>query len=267
MFTNTCTSISVIDPCNRTGKITIPMAYVTETKGMTDFDYFQKVKVNVIGLTGSIEATHALSAFARTEALEVALSRAHGVARVMGNRICRLHSQGRCKFGKDCKNIHLCRELTNAVAPKTEVVFTPPPVYVTRRPAPATTFQTPDAKESMCNMSVASSSQKSYGMAESGSVSSRASSVAPEDFSALPVDEARTMPLWGFAPPRYFAADATESKSTRISNSIADGFSLNAESFFHGAASLTDFEEFVDALVDVKLSPVASPTYFLVTPA
>jgi hypothetical protein len=204
-------SLEVIDPCNRTGKISIPMQHVVGTKGVSDFHtnpakrdgkelslclLFQKGRCNagskchqvhaapdyIAALRQQVSAVknccschgdvHSagyasmsnafvtlfsnsisddsslmafpLSAFARTSFLDAALrsasssSSSHGgcslanrameppastaatmTIRVPAAKVCRLHSQGRCKFGKDCKNIHLCPEATPVAAPLT----------------------------------------------------------------------------------------------------------------------------------------------------
>eukprot|EP01059_Diplonema_ambulator_P037297 TRINITY_DN9792_c1_g1_i1.p1 TRINITY_DN9792_c1_g1~~TRINITY_DN9792_c1_g1_i1.p1 ORF type:complete len:320 (+),score=81.61 TRINITY_DN9792_c1_g1_i1:75-1034(+) len=52
------------------------------------------------------------------------------------SRICRLHQRNACKYGKDCKNIHICREVGTAVSqglpPKTN---TPPTLSVPTLPS------------------------------------------------------------------------------------------------------------------------------------
>lgn len=175
-------SLSVIDPCNRTGKITIPMALVTETKGVSDFLkfspanppppdakdlslclLFQKGRCNAGGRCNQVHADpdyiadvrgralsgrtccarhgdvhsaaldeprtvavhaereityYALADFALTPSLELAISRSRtATVRVQANRVCRLHSKGSCKFGRDCKNIHLCSAAKPSPAP------------------------------------------------------------------------------------------------------------------------------------------------------
>jgi len=170
-------SLEVIDPCNRTGKICIPMQHVDATKGVSDFRanpakrdgkelslclLFQKGRCNagskchqvhadpsfvnslrekalsaknccaahgdvhscgfltstnavqyVKLLNGDEERLYALSSFGRTSFLDTALRSAkNGVVRVPAAKVCRLHAQSRCKFGKDCKNVHLCCDAT-----------------------------------------------------------------------------------------------------------------------------------------------------------
>jgi hypothetical protein len=168
-------SLDVIDPCNRTGKISVPMQHVVATKGVSDFHnnpakrdgkelslclLFQKGRCNagskchqvhadpdfiaalrekalavknccschgdvhsagfaamsemtVTIYSGSDELQYSLSSFARTAFLDTVLraKAAHG-PRAPASKICRLHSQSRCKFGKDCKNVHLCPSAT-----------------------------------------------------------------------------------------------------------------------------------------------------------
>lgn len=174
MFSNAI-SIDVIDPLNRTGKISIPLQYVFDTRGVTenrpacpqsggpkdmslcllfqkgrcnagvrchqvhaDVDFVTKLRFMAAagasccaahgdfcsqGFTqvGGIELavcdpvrnesrTFPLAAFARTSALDglLASAAAGGTLRVHANKVCRLHQQSRCKFGRDCKNFHVC---------------------------------------------------------------------------------------------------------------------------------------------------------------
>lgn len=162
-------SLDVIDPCNRTGKIAIPMQHVVATKGVSDFQtnpakrdgkelslclLFQKGRCNagskchqvhadpsyvgalrekalsaknccschgdvhstgfsatatVTIFSGTEEMLFPLASFARTSFLDAVLrNKSLYGPRAPAAKICRLHAQSRCKFGKDCKNIHLC---------------------------------------------------------------------------------------------------------------------------------------------------------------
>jgi hypothetical protein len=59
-----------------------------------------------------------LSSFARTSCLDNILRNVRGLeVKVPANKACRLHTQRRCKFGKDCKNVHLCPDAQELVAP------------------------------------------------------------------------------------------------------------------------------------------------------
>jgi len=85
-----------------------------------------------------------LSCFGRTQLLDHYLRATPGVCRVPANKICRLHTQGRCKFGRDCKNLHFCRESGNAGTPKiaapAPIAPTPPAErFVPRAEAPCFT--------------------------------------------------------------------------------------------------------------------------------
>jgi len=51
-----------------------------------------------------------LSQLSRTVALESALA-AEGMVTVPMTKVCRLHQEERCRFGRDCKNFHLCRDV------------------------------------------------------------------------------------------------------------------------------------------------------------
>lgn len=164
-------SIHVIDPLNRTGKVSIPAHLVTDTKGLDDYrvaaakreqkDFslcllFQKGRCNagsrchqvhaspeyvaelraqaaasknccaehgdlhsqgyndasqtivLVAADGSEKRYH-LACFARTSCLDTVLRSVKSIeVRVPAAKMCRLHAQRRCKFGKDCKNVHLC---------------------------------------------------------------------------------------------------------------------------------------------------------------
>ena len=177
-------SIDVIDPCNRTGKINVPMKYVFETRGVVDHqrnptkrdvkdlslcllfqkgrcnagarchqvhcdvDYVVKLRNdatasrNCCAVHGDVHSTgylqmakdvsvvdaqgnrlsYAASAFGRTTAMDNFMRRANnGITTVPAAKICRLHSQGRCKFGKDCKNVHMCPNATQKTPAVTPV--------------------------------------------------------------------------------------------------------------------------------------------------
>lgn len=69
-------------------------------------------------INGSCTQTYTITAFARTASLDKVLSASKdGTASVLASRLCRLHQLSRCKFGKDCNNIHLCRQPSPFVAP------------------------------------------------------------------------------------------------------------------------------------------------------
>lgn len=57
----------------------------------------------------ALAPAYALASFARTTCLDNILRNVRVMdVKVPASKICRLHAQRRCKFGKDCKNIHLC---------------------------------------------------------------------------------------------------------------------------------------------------------------
>ena len=51
------------------------------------------------------------NAFGRTNSFEALLMKGEPVIVVSATRICRLQQRNCCKYGKDCKNIHICREV------------------------------------------------------------------------------------------------------------------------------------------------------------
>lgn len=233
-------SLDVIDPCNRTGKISVPLKYIFETRGVVDHqcnphkrdvkdlslcllfmrgrcnagnrchqchvdpEFVERLRaeaaaacnccathgdIHSSGYTQVTQELHvidesgrpqcfAAADFARTGLLDTFLRRActvgaaGGVVAIPAAKICRLHSQGRCKFGKDCARIHLC------------------PSAVPR--APALRPATPPPKVAPVAIGMASATRDSCGLS-AGSVSSRSSSsnssplertmAAPLDFS------------------------------------------------------------------------------------
>ncbi|CUG92293.1 Hypothetical protein, putative [Bodo saltans] len=63
--------------------------------------------------------TFTLASFARTSCLDHILRNVRGLdVKVPATKICRLHAQRRCKFGKDCKNVHLCPDAQEMPVPK-----------------------------------------------------------------------------------------------------------------------------------------------------
>lgn len=164
-------SVQVIDPMNRTGKITVSLDRIQTTKGLED--HFAELadptlrrrtkkdlslcllhckgrcsaafKCNQIHVEASfVEKLRAQSAtglppccsrhgdaphqaprhvstvfvagvmvpienFAWTQALEALI--AQGSAHIPASKVCRLQQDGRCKFGRDCKYVHVCREV------------------------------------------------------------------------------------------------------------------------------------------------------------
>jgi len=300
MFGNAPSSLSVIDPCNRTGKIVIPMEYVVETRGVLDhLRYnamphctpppavkdlslcllFQKGRCNagarcnqvhadpmfidhlrsVAASTKSCCARHgdvhsvnfavettvalvnengsetlfSLVDFARTGALDTAIRRAKqqgGVARVLAARICRLSQRGSCKFGKDCKNIHLCPNACPVVA----------------APPPLTSWSSRSSSHNSCDSSVT--------IAPSSADSSFTS-------AALGIT-GRTQLLEDSATLKTLDISALTASDKCFQSMRYDPLELpTLEEDSTCASSVTDFEAFVDALVDCTTSPMASPQW------
>lgn len=235
-------SIEVIDPMNRTGKISIPVSYIQETRGLHEYcdsvaamqpkDFslcllFQRgscrggnrchqihanpsyveslrekaraarsccahhgdvhsdnLKSTPIQITilrdGGHEECYSLSSFGRTSALDNLLRVHHrtGVElRVPASRLCRLHMASRCKFGKDCKNVHLCPQ---AVELEEELPL-PYPTTVA-----VSTKRSPSLDGGDCGVSNASV----------GSVTPRGDSVSLEEITVAPLMQwKRVQPL------------------------------------------------------------------------
>lgn len=304
-MTTTTMSLSVIDPCNRTGKITIPMEYVVETRGVLDHlryaampqcvappavkdlslcllfqkgrcnagarcnqvhaapeyvDHLRAVAastksccarhgdvhstsfiaestVNLVNENGS-ETTYALVDFARTAALDNILRRSkqHGsVARVQSSRICRLSQRSSCKFGKDCKNIHLCRDATPVSAPP-----------------PLTAWSSRSSSHSAEEASIYAPSSTDSSFTTALGITGRC--VAPSCHATLALEESTTMKTLDVSA--LTASDAFQSMRY-------DPLELPAldEESATCASSVNDFEAFVDALVDCGTSPMASPQW------
>jgi hypothetical protein len=299
--------LNVIDPCNRTGKITVPMTVVASTKGVSDFlSYnghppadakdlslcllFQKGRCNagsrcnqvhvakeyiddlraraqaaksccarhgdvhsielessraVILHGGDSQRHFQLADFAATPALDIALSRArHGPVRVMEARICRLHARGSCKFGRDCKNIHMCpdakpRALEQGVdiapsallaAPVRTCVVQPEAHRMDVVPA----FRPLGITNRACTVdsSMSSTSDADYGVglgASRGPKQLNYLSIMSGEFNSMRADED---PL-----------DLIDNASTLSS------------------VSASDFDAFVDALCEYDVEPIATPIW------
>jgi hypothetical protein len=230
-------SVDIIDPMNRTGKITVPMHYISETRGLVEDTrsgkelslclLFQKGRCNAgarchqihaepafieklraqasagtaccalhgdfhssgylslqrnITLTqGQDGGSRPLSHFGRTQALDAILKNSLGDVKVSQSKICRLHMQGRCKFGKDCKNIHMCPLTPASVATvvRPVQVSTPQP----QSHGPTERRKPLSASASLQNtpqQTKAEFSFQSCGLSSLGSATSSASSTPPE---------------------------------------------------------------------------------------
>jgi len=282
------TSLAVIDPCNRTGKINIPMSVVTETKGVKDFIkcgghpppdvkdlslclLFQKGRCNAgsrcnqvhaapefirdvrlkatAGRTccarhGDVHSAHLqtgrpvqvvtdgrpsaylLSDFAVTPALEQLVSKTpSGPLRVQASRICRLHRRNACKFGKDCKNLHLCGD----AAPQTDSADVQPPAL---------------------GLAFRALETDSTGVV-SGNSSYIASTVA---------DSVGFDPCASTVKPLSVVSIMDELQSLRRDDRDPLDIDVDNDSSCSGV-SATDFHAFVDALVHSEVQPMESPQW------
>lgn len=297
-------TLSVIDPCNRTGKINIPTTYVTETKGVTDFLryagnpppeakdlslclLFQKGRCNAGNRCNQVHATpefveqlraransvksccarhgdvhsealdahrgvvvlsedglskhYTLADFAFTPALELAVKRTRaGAVRVQATRVCRLHSRGSCKFGRDCKNVHLCPravELESFESKSSVVVMPTVPMPVTVASNPPALGLAFRAVPVCCDAVGASDVSVSgdYGMDASASRS---------------------------VPHLSILSIMSEFKSMRAED--ADPLELLDNESSYSSVVSGDFDAFVDALVEYDVEPMASPQWLMV---
>eukprot|EP00759_Apiculatamorpha_spiralis_P030844 PhF_6_TR32412/c0_g1_i1/m.48092 len=66
----------------------------------------------VYSTSTNIHVPLVLKSFAVTQGLTAAMHSNKGIT-VLHTRICRLHQQNRCKYGRDCRHIHMCRDQYN----------------------------------------------------------------------------------------------------------------------------------------------------------
>jgi hypothetical protein len=182
----------------------------------------------------------ALNDFAITPALEGLLKRARGPLRVQSSRLCRLHLRGGCKFGRDCKNIHLCHTAspceTPATAPKTEIL-----------PAPlGTAFRALDISnrcESVVNSRRSSHHEHTASLSEASSVRS------PSEHSAdwcMPLSVLSfTSGLQNFQGMRPVESDPLDIDEAATECSM----------------TVKDLAAFVDALVEIEPEEMVSPQW------
>jgi len=131
--------------------------------------------------------SYPLACCGRTSALDSILrATTSNNVRTNANKICRLHLQGRCKFGKDCKNIHLCPQAKPGV-PQVASAAAPVPAKET-----GISFRNLECTTSSCGMSTLSSPKKrspsSVDSAEEASFSSSASQDSSPDRAVRPLN-------------------------------------------------------------------------------
>ena len=383
MFANTAAasnaapaSLSVIDPCNRTGKIAIPLCHVADTKGVQDYATYQQMVANgvpvppsqvpkdlslcllfqngrcntaqrcnqvhaepnyvaalrqqamssstccahhgdvqsaglneypagspqatVVVVDEQEERTYRVASFGRTSALDNAMRRAAPTGqspRVMASRICRLHRTGRCKFGRDCKNVHLCRDAAPLKAHDTAMASSFSLSASTRtvahnevkpsaRRVPGAAFDhdgsffTPSScaesfrSASQCRTSGTVTPQPESDAVSVASSATFAPATVAKPLLATPAKSYSTdtpPPLSAFSTPakplHTMFASGAEFCSIRgdpleltcsTTNGAHSSF-LPASVALLDASALTDFDEFVDALEKCKPSPMRSP--------
>jgi hypothetical protein len=256
--------MEVIDPANRTGKVSIPVEQVHNTAGKQAFlngtadrdlslcMLFQRGKCRAAAKCHQIHADREFIAQLRSRAKESNCCIAHGdpranedgvmeQLRVMGTfvlhlndeshvlnteslartaeltrlfeqrggdnliiparKICRLHQKQQCLFGKDCKNIHLCRDVwrnlqtlaaTSLLKP---TITTTPPRTPVRAPVVA---QAPPASPEITPVHFFNSSfstPDSSSPESSPGPSSRSSSPPPAILSSFSIPECATPPM------------------------------------------------------------------------
>lgn len=99
----------------------------------------------------------------------------NGVIAVPARRVCRLHAKGVCKYGKDCKNVHVCCQLGEAV--------------MIRRATPSNTNTTTPAK---ANVSLYASPAKQ----QSPPIARSPAAAPPQAFKPV-----QAMPVFALPPP------------------------------------------------------------------
>jgi hypothetical protein len=266
-------SVDIIDPCNRTGKITVPMEFVEDTRGLVEARaldasgrpkdlslclLFQRGRCNAgarchqihvqsqfiermrtkalmgrtccaehgdynsLGLKTSTipyvlvtspeeSQPFDVTAFAETAALAPLLSTAtRAPIRVSRSKICRLHLQGRCKFGRDCKNVHLCPEARPiTVHPLASLRAAVPKATSTEAKAAAPIIATPPKIDASFT-----STSSAGGLSNASTPTKRSPSSSPDAPRPLVLEESLMKPLITLKTiksPTSFAPDGYES--------------------------------------------------------
>jgi len=253
--------MEVIDPANRTGKVSIPVDQVHNTAGKQAFlngtadrdlslcMLFQRGKCRAAAKCHQIHADREYIAHLRSRAKESNCCIAHGEPRakedglmeqlrVMGTfvlqtndeshvlkveslartaeltrmfeqqggesltiparKICRLHQKQQCLFGKDCKNVHLCRDVWRNAQQNINTPVKPTTTNTTapsRSPIRSPVIQTPPASPEITPVAFYNSSfstPDSSSPESSPGPSSRSSSPPPPILSSFSISDCAT---------------------------------------------------------------------------
>jgi hypothetical protein len=321
---STVDSLSVIDPCNRTGKISIPASFVSVTKGVSDYlkhggnpppdvkdlslcllyqkgrcnagdrcnqvhaepDFVAQVRARALAVRSCCAAhgdvhshgidanrtvavskdgvvnVYSLADFAMTPSLDTALTRARaGTIRVQSTRLCRLHLNGSCKFGRDCKNIHICpaarpQTVTEARPAEPTAVQTPAPVP----PALGLAFRAVNINQRCADDAATVGSASCYAPCDTSANTSASDfgehGVGPRALSSAPVD---VMPLSVLS-----IMDEFNSMTGCHPHDAHDPLDIIDDDSASSAVDAMDFGAFVDCLVRCgQGEPMASPQWIV----
>eukprot|EP01064_Diplonema_japonicum_P029860 TRINITY_DN4924_c6_g1_i1.p1 TRINITY_DN4924_c6_g1~~TRINITY_DN4924_c6_g1_i1.p1 ORF type:complete len:351 (+),score=83.48 TRINITY_DN4924_c6_g1_i1:67-1053(+) len=78
---------------------------------------------------GAVHEVHQ-NLLSRTTTLDMLLAKKDSVVVISTTRICRLQQRNCCKYGKDCKNVHLCREAGRQLSQNQRPTVIPRPLTV-----------------------------------------------------------------------------------------------------------------------------------------
>jgi len=117
-----------------------------------------------------------LSQLSRTVALESALQADERIVTVSMSKVCRLHQEERCRFGRDCKNFHLCRDVYARLQLAHINIKAAPPVLQT---APCKPLKTVDIPQLAASISPQSPAYSSAGSARQPSTPAQRHSTPP----------------------------------------------------------------------------------------
>lgn len=174
------------------------------------------------------------------------------------SKICRLHREGRCKFGKDCKYVHLCKNASPSVAGPTMAASPKPlPTFATRAVVEAAS-----ATENACDLSIRSVSESSDRTLTPPSTARHSLAEAcplSESSSCLPLDmkAVKTSPVSSMRMCQLFEDDDLCLHSVRQEQSISESV-LN---WTLPVGRCLALEELAAEMSQLVVSPFTSPTY------
>lgn len=225
------------------------------------------------------KATYHIKSCARTKALEFFLRQASRTQEtdliIPSGKICRLHSLNRCKFGRDCKNIHICHK---AIPIPTQPKPTAAVAKALPKPVePLADEPKPLRKEADANSSISSlSAATQIHLADSSIDTTPHQSVAESPLPLASTADASPPPLcgWSMAKSPFSVSDAWDFNVFSLTQHSGGGFS-RAHNVSHSSSSSCapldvhecsfsqrELEAFVADLTACQPSPLfVSPQY------